>query len=189
MAMLDGDGYDGGGHESDGSGGGDGGGGDGYGGDGYGGDDGGGCGADGPAPLTGGDGTGAPATGADAGPLPRLLCDTEALAALTQAPAGALWKLSEPGRQLDANVVHLEPGRHIGTHIEPDLDVILLVLAGHGSLGTERGPQELTAGNLLWLPHGSSRSLTAGTEGLRCLTVHRRRAGLRIRGRGPDAGG
>lgn len=116
-------------------------------------------------------------------PLPRLLCDTQALSALAGAPAGALWKLTEPGRQLDANVVHLEPGRRVDTHTEPDLDVLLLVLTGHGTLGTAQGPQELSAGGLLWFPHGSSRSLTAGDDGLHYLTVHRRRPGLQIRDR------
>src|SRR5690606_21407142 len=63
-------------------------------------------------------------------PLPKILCDTAALAALDDAPAGALWRLAESGRQLDANVVRLPPGQQVGTHREPDLDVLHLVLAG-----------------------------------------------------------
>ena len=128
-----------------------------------------------------------PGAEVDGGPLPRLLCDTAGLPGLAEAPSGALWKLAESGRQLDANVVHLEPHRQVDTHAEPDLDVLLLVLDGSGTLGTERGPQELAAGRLLWLPRGSSRSLTAGAEGLRYLTVHRRRPGLQIRGRADRA--
>ncbi|OEV10007.1 hypothetical protein [Streptomyces nanshensis] len=128
-----------------------------------------------------------PGAEADGGPLPRLLCDTAGLPGLADAPSGALWKLAESGRQLDANVVHLEPHRQVDTHAEPDLDVLLLVLDGSGTLGTGQGPQELAAGRLLWLPRGSSRSLTAGAEGLRYLTVHRRRPGLQIRGRADRA--
>ncbi|MER6622521.1 MULTISPECIES: hypothetical protein [unclassified Streptomyces] len=118
-------------------------------------------------------------------PLPRVLCDTAALAALDDASAGALWRLAEPGRQLDANVVRIPPGHGVDTHREPDLDVLLLVLAGHGTLTAPDGPRPLPAGTLTWLPHGSTRSLTAGPEGLTYLTVHRRRPGMRIQRRDP----
>lgn len=118
-------------------------------------------------------------------PVPRVLCDVQALATLAGTPAGALWRLEESGRQLDANVVHLPPRERIGTHTEPDLDVLLLVIAGGGSLtvpGEE--PRRLTEGLLTWLPHGSTRSITAGEDGVSYLTVHRRRPGMRI-GRAP----
>ncbi|MFG2512206.1 hypothetical protein [Streptomyces sp. NPDC048584] len=119
-------------------------------------------------------------------PLPKALCDTAALAALDDASAGALWRLAEPGRQLDANVVRVPPGQRVGTHREPDLDVLLLVLAGHGTLTAPDGPQTLRQGTLTWLPHGSTRSLDAGPEGLTYLTVHRRRPGMRIRPMPPE---
>ncbi|MFI7063754.1 hypothetical protein ACIBL3_22400 [Kribbella sp. NPDC050124] len=67
------------------------------------------------------------------------------------------------------------------THIEPDLDVVLVVVAGDGSLGTPEGRQEVASGNLVWLPHGAVRALTAGATGLSYLTVHRRRPGLQIK--------
>ncbi|MEU5208505.1 hypothetical protein [Streptomyces sp. NPDC020742] len=114
-------------------------------------------------------------------PVPHLLCDAKALAALGPAPAGALWRLAEPGRQLDANLVHIRPAERIEPHIEPDLDVLLFVVAGDGTLGTTGEPQPLTEGGLAWLPHGSTRSITAGEAGLSFLTVHRRRPGLQIR--------
>ncbi|MGM7445218.1 hypothetical protein, partial [Streptomyces tunisiensis] len=73
-------------------------------------------------------------------PLPRVLCDTTALAAAAgDGPAGALWRLAESGRQLDANVVRLPPGHRVDTHREPDLDVLLLVLAGDGTLTAPDG--------------------------------------------------
>jgi quercetin dioxygenase-like cupin family protein len=123
------------------------------------------------------EGAGAPAD------APRVLCDAGALAA-GAAPddAGVLWKLAESGRQLDANVVRLPPGRRVAPHAEPDLDVLLLVVSGEGVLGAGTGdePRPLAAGALVWLPHGSTRSLTAGAAGLAYLTVHRRRPGMRI---------
>lgn len=117
--------------------------------------------------------------------IPRLLCDTRSLIDDAPDQAGALWKLAEQGRQLDANVVRLPPSEHIGLHAEPDLDVLLLVLAGDGVLGvgTAERRQHLSQGALLWLPHGSTRSITAGDDGLVYLTVHQRRPGMRIRER------
>jgi quercetin dioxygenase-like cupin family protein len=115
-------------------------------------------------------------------PTARLLCDLHALAGVDPAPAGALWKLTEAGRQLDANLVHLPAHERVETHAEPDLDVLLLVVAGHGALGTtDRTEEELAVGALFWLPHGSARRITASADGLSYLTVHRRRPGMQIR--------
>ncbi|EHN74622.1 hypothetical protein SMCF_5932, partial [Streptomyces coelicoflavus ZG0656] len=121
---------------------------------------------------SGSSGTGADAgTGTDAGtgadvPLPRLLCDTAELVSLgSDAPPGALWKLAEPGRQLDANVVRLPAGGRVDTHTEPDLDVLLLVLAGEARLDSADGGHALRAGTLTWLPHGSTRAVVAGPDG------------------------
>jgi quercetin dioxygenase-like cupin family protein len=112
----------------------------------------------------------------------RVLCDARALAESPPLPGGVLWKLAESGRQLDANVVRLAPGDRITAHTEPQLDVLVLVVSGDGVLGT--GPagesQPLAEGALVWLPHGASRSISAGPAGLTYVTVHRRRPGLQI---------
>ncbi|WP_217169186.1 hypothetical protein [Streptomyces sp. AC512_CC834] len=114
-------------------------------------------------------------------PLPRVLCDTAELAARGgDTPAGALWKLAEPGRQLDANVVRLPAEGRVDTHTEPDLDVLLLVLDGEASLLCTDGERPLRAGILTWLPHSSTRAVRAGADGVTYLTVHRRRPGMRI---------
>ncbi|MEU0722322.1 hypothetical protein ABZ498_34760 [Streptomyces lavendulocolor] len=94
--------------------------------------------------------------------------------------SGALWRLAEEGRQLDANVVRLAAGTRVAVHVEPDLDVLLYVVDGTGRLDTAEGGQPVEAGCLVWLPHGSRRGMAAGPEGLAYLTVHRRRPGLSI---------
>jgi quercetin dioxygenase-like cupin family protein len=71
----------------------------------------------------------------------------------------------------------------VDTHAEPDLDVLLLVLAGDGTLAAAGEALRLASGTVLWLPRGSSRSLTAGDGGMSYLTVHRRRPGMQIRPR------
>ncbi|WP_406276124.1 hypothetical protein OHT93_31445 [Streptomyces sp. NBC_00191] len=118
-------------------------------------------------------------------PVPRVLCETGSLAVLDSARAGALWRLAEPGRQLDANIVQIPPTRRVDSHTEPDLDVLLLVVAGEGDLITADGLRPLYEGSLAWLPHGSTRGLVAGVRGMSYLTVHRRRPGMRIQ---PAAG-
>ncbi|WSV72709.1 hypothetical protein OG623_34450 [Streptomyces sp. NBC_01012] len=99
----------------------------------------------------------------------------------TPEQVGVLWKLAESGRQLDANLVRLPAGEHIGTHAEPDLDVLVLVVTGAGTMHTPEEQLSLVAGALVWLPHGSTRSITAGPDGLTYVTVHRRRPGMQIR--------
>ncbi|MET9717282.1 hypothetical protein ABZZ46_17985 [Streptomyces rochei] len=132
------------------------------------------------------DDDGSPTRDAADTPLPRVLCDTGELLSLGgDAPGGALWRLAEAGRQLDANVVRVPPGGRVGTHTEPDLDVLLLVLDGEAALVRADGERPLRAGALTWLPHGSARGIAAGPNGMTYLTVHRRRPGMRIQP--PDA--
>ncbi|NMO33490.1 procyclic form-specific polypeptide B-alpha [Streptomyces sp. GMY01] len=145
-----------------------------------------------PAPRTGVQ----PTAGAEYGPdpahrpepepEPRVLCDARAVAADPPLPGGVLWKLAEAGRQLDANLVRLAPGGRVAPHAEPELDVLVFVVAGDGVLGagTADEPLPLAKGATVWLPHGSTRSITAGPDGLSYLTVHRRRPGLWIRPHG-----
>ncbi|MFJ9770510.1 cupin domain-containing protein [Kitasatospora sp. NPDC101157] len=115
-------------------------------------------------------------------PGPGVLAHLESL--LHQAPAdsgGALWRLQEEGRQLDANIVRLPANAEVAAHVEPDLDVLVQVLDGSGLLETDGGRQELSAGCTAWLPHGARRAVSAAGDGLVYLTVHRRRPGLSIR--------
>lgn len=118
-------------------------------------------------------------------PVAGVVCDVRELSGLPPATSGALWKLAESGRQLDANLVHVPAGQNVPAHIEPELDVLLLVVAGDGTLGTPDGAEALAEGKLVWLPKGSSRSITAHGEGLSYLTVHGRRPGMQIRSRPP----
>jgi len=104
------------------------------------------------------------------------------LAAAAPGERGALWHLAEQGRELDANIVRLPPGAGVGEHQEDVLDVLLVVLAGGGSLRTgEGGTLDLAPTTVTWLPRTSRRSLEAGPDGLTYLTVHRRRPGLTIK--------
>ncbi|MFF8773006.1 cupin domain-containing protein [Kitasatospora sp. NPDC015120] len=97
--------------------------------------------------------------------------------------AGALWRLTGAERQLDANVVRLRPGASVAEHVEPDLDVLLLGLAGQGTLRCGGVAHALEPGVLRLVPHGAARGVSAGPEGAVYLTVHRRRPGMTVRPR------
>lgn len=113
----------------------------------------------------------------------RLLADlAERVAGADPEQRGALWRLSEPARQLDANVIRLPAAAVVDEHQENDLDVLLLVVAGGGTLLDGAQTLPLGVGALAWLPCTSRRGLRAGPEGLVYLTVHRRRPGLAVQG-------
>jgi uncharacterized protein (DUF2249 family)/quercetin dioxygenase-like cupin family protein len=124
--------------------------------------------------------------------LPVVLADTHHLAALTGEPdvTGAVWSLAARDRDLDANVIALRADELIDSHAGPDLDVMIHVLGGSGRLETEASTIDLRTGALIWLPRRSVRKFIAGSEGLRYLTVHKRRPALVIgtapTGTGPD---
>jgi uncharacterized protein (DUF2249 family)/quercetin dioxygenase-like cupin family protein len=114
--------------------------------------------------------------------LPRVLCDAYALARAdsTLDAGGAVWKLDLTERHLDANLIRLLPEGRIESHLGPDLDVLLFVVAGAGELITHLETMPLQPGHIAWLPRRSERSLRAGPDGLSYLTVHPRRPALGI---------
>ncbi|MFD5185994.1 hypothetical protein ACFWMQ_26000 [Streptomyces sp. NPDC058372] len=120
------------------------------------------------------------------GARPRVLAVLrERLAAAGDEARGALWRLAEDGRELDANLVRLAPGAAVGEHRESVLDVLLVGVAGNGRV--EPDGLELAESAVLWLPRGARRAFTAGPRGLAYLTVHRRRPGLAIGSAPPGA--
>lgn len=119
---------------------------------------------------------------AESSEVPRTVCEIQELLADTRRRSpGIMWKLAEAGRQLDANLLSLSAGQFIDTHTESDLDVLVVVLAGTGTLTTVSGSLPLKAGSVVWLPRGSTRALHAGDDGLSYLTAHQRRPGMQIR--------
>ena len=109
--------------------------------------------------------------------LPRVLANTRSLA-LDGGGSGAVWKLAMGERDLDANVIALAPADTIGEHTGPDLDVILHVVAGSGTLATDGGTMRLEPGAIVWLPRRTRRGFSAGPEGLMYFSVHQRKPGL-----------
>ena len=109
---------------------------------------------------------------------PRVVGDAFTASA---ADAGSAWRLEPPERGLDANVIVLPAGDEIRSHTGPELDVLLVVLSGSGTLVTATDAIALEPGGIVWLPARSRRRFIAGDAGLRYFSVHQRKPGLGIR--------
>lgn len=98
---------------------------------------------------------------------------------------GAIWHLphepvSGPPPDLDANLVQLAAEGAIGAHTNVELDVFVVVLEGSGHLVIDGTVHEVRCGTAVLVPRGCERAVLADATGLRYLSIHRRRDGLRI---------
>jgi quercetin dioxygenase-like cupin family protein len=101
------------------------------------------------------------------------------LAAAAGGRAGVVWKL-EGSRDLNANLVRFDAGGGVGEHVNEELDVVFVGMAGSGVLRVEGEEHPLSAGTLVFVPRGARRSTLASSDGFAYLTVHRRRGPLTI---------
>jgi mannose-6-phosphate isomerase-like protein (cupin superfamily) len=81
---------------------------------------------------------------------------------------------------LNATLLVWREGEGQPTHVNEERDVALVVLAGAGTLVVDGQEHRLSEGTLAIVPRGATRSLVAGPDGLRCVSLHRRRGGLSI---------
>ena len=94
--------------------------------------------------------------------------------ALAESGDGVHWTL-EHGRDLNVNLVRLDPGRSVDDHVNRDVDVAVIVLAGRGTIHIDGAPSPLRPHVVAHILRGSARRIDAGPDGLGYLTVHRRR--------------
>lgn len=106
---------------------------------------------------------------------PRKLGNTVELTHAAVDAADVAWKLEFADRHLDSNLIRLAAGGEIASHAGGEVDVLVHVTAGDGTLGTEAEDVPVTAGDLVWLPRRSQRAFHAGPDGLSYLTVHTHR--------------
>ena len=105
-------------------------------------------------------------------------------ARLPLAGDGVHWTLDD-STDLNANLVHLDPGHAVGEHVNGAVDVLVVGLAGDGEVAVDDAVHALRAHVVVHVPRGARRTIRAGDAGLTYLTVHRRRGGLEI---GPTRG-
>jgi uncharacterized cupin superfamily protein len=97
---------------------------------------------------------------------------------LGRSGIGPLWGMASA--DLNATLLVWPPGHRIAEHVNAELDVLLVVLGGHGTTLVDGVAHELAPGGAILIPRGSKRAIHAGDAGLRYLSVHRRRGPLRI---------
>ena len=84
------------------------------------------------------------------------------------------------GEDLNLNLIVLAAGETIDEHVNREVEVLLLGIAGEGEVAIEDTTHLLRAGGALIVPKGARRSIksTHGHDKFSYLTCHRRRAGL-----------
>ena len=92
---------------------------------------------------------------------------------------GVIWALKESG-DLNANLVRFDAEGGVGEHVNEEVDVLFVGVAGSGFVRVDGEEHPLSAGALVFVPKGAGRSTEALSEGFAYLTVHRRRGPLRI---------
>lgn len=113
--------------------------------------------------------------------LPQVLGNASEFADSAATDAmGVRWKIEVSDRDLDSNLIAVAPGEEIAAHTGPGIDVLMIILDGCGTVGTETDELAVKAGDLTWLPKYSRRAIRAGSMGLRYLTVHTHKTGLQI---------
>lgn len=97
---------------------------------------------------------------------------------------GPLWGVAS--HELNATLLAWPPGHALAEHTNSELEVLMVVLEGGGVAVVDGQEHALTPGSLLLIGRGCSRAVRAGPDGLRYLSVHRRRGPLQLAAR-PDA--
>lgn len=101
--------------------------------------------------------------------------DLAAIAAVT-AVRGPAWTLAD--RDLNANLLVLDAGQGIEPHVNAEVDVLIVGIAGQGSVTIDGAAYPLSAGRVVLAPKGSERGISAETDRFAYLTCHRARPPL-----------
>jgi quercetin dioxygenase-like cupin family protein len=103
------------------------------------------------------------------------MADLAALARSATAP-GAIW--TEQSQDLDVNLLVFTSGEGVAEHVNAEVDVLLIGVAGTGAVTIDGTRQILSAGHAMVIPKGARRSTKGMSASFAYLTCHRRRTGL-----------
>ncbi|MEI8281608.1 MAG: cupin domain-containing protein [Armatimonadota bacterium] len=90
-----------------------------------------------------------------------------------EGSGGAIWGTET--EDLDATVVRWDSGLGVGLHTNDEVDVIMTVLLGSGSVTVDGETSLLAPGQIAVIPRGTAREIKAGSDGITYLNVHKRR--------------
>jgi len=91
---------------------------------------------------------------------------------------GPLW--GEATGDLNLTLLSWPKGQGPSEHVNGELDVAYVIVAGSGTLVVDDAECDVQAGQAIIVPRGARRGIEAGPDGIRYLSVHRRRGGLQI---------
>lgn len=114
--------------------------------------------------------------------------DLEEVAAGAAEAEGTVWTL-EGSEDLNVNLLRFASGGGVGGHVNEEVDVIMVGVAGLGIVTVGEEEHRLSAGKLVFVPRGEWRSVRSVSGELAYLSVHRRRGPIRIGRRGQASGG
>jgi quercetin dioxygenase-like cupin family protein len=111
-------------------------------------------------------------------PAPQIHDLATLAAASTSATAatGPIWSLASA--DLNLNLLHFTAGDGVPDHVNAEVDVAGLVIAGTVTVEIDGRAEALRPGCLFFIPKGARRAIRAGSDDFAYLTCHRRRAGL-----------
>jgi quercetin dioxygenase-like cupin family protein len=99
------------------------------------------------------------------------------LAVLARSAAhGPVW--TTRGDELDVNLLVFEADHGVAEHINDQVDVLLVGIAGRGIVTIDGLPHAFAAGRAVLIPKGARRGTRAVEGRFAYLTCHRRRSGL-----------
>lgn len=99
---------------------------------------------------------------------------------------GTVWSLD--GGDPSANLVRFAVGGGVGEHVNDEVDVLVVGVAGTGMVGVDGEEHALSAGVLVFVPKVTRRWIRSASDDFAYLSVHRRRGGLRVGRRGQRSG-
>ena len=101
------------------------------------------------------------------------------IAASARGRSGVVWTL-EAGIELNANLVRFGIGGGVGEHVNDEVEVIVLGIAGSGVVEVDGEEHSVSNGTLTFVPRGVRRSTRSLSEDFVYLSVHRHRGPLQV---------
>lgn len=103
------------------------------------------------------------------------IIDLAALARAATAP-GAAW--TQQSEDLNVNLLVFASDQGVAEHVNTEVDVLLVGIAGAGAVTVDGTRQVLSAGHAIVIPKGANRGIQSMSNPFAYLSCHRRRGGL-----------